>query len=68
MFVESYMLWGGNISPNDIGLTVVGYLYRTGFEQFNLGFASTVGITLLAITMTINLIQLRFFGLFRKED
>ncbi len=68
MFTESYMLWGGNNSPNNIGLTMVGYIYQQGIEQNNLGFASAVGLVLLAITMTLNLIQLRFFGLFRKEE
>ena len=33
MFTESYMLWGGNRSPNNIGTTIVGYLYRKGFEE-----------------------------------
>jgi arabinosaccharide transport system permease protein len=68
MFVESYMLFAGNKSPNDIGLTIVGYLYRSGIEKFELGFGSSVGIALLVITFTITVIQLKFFGMFRKED
>jgi len=68
MFTESYMLWAGNNSPNNIDLTMVGYIYQQGIEQFNLGFGSAIGLTLLAVTMTLNLIQLRFFGLFRRED
>jgi arabinosaccharide transport system permease protein len=68
MFVESYMLFAGNKSPNDIGLTIVGYLYRSGIEKFELGFGSTVGIALLVITFTITFIQLKFFGMFKKED
>lgn len=67
MFVESYMLWNGNNSPNDIGLTIVGYLYRKGLEQFELGFGSAVGMALLGITLIVNLIQLKFFGFFRRE-
>lgn len=59
MFTESYMLWGGNKSPNDIGLTIVGYLYRTGLEQNNFGFASAVGVCLLAATLLINTVQLK---------
>lgn len=68
MFTESYMMYGGNRSPKDIGLTMVGYIYQQGLEQNNLGFGSAIGLTLLAITMVINLIQLKCFGLFRKED
>ena len=33
MFLESYMLWKGNNSPQNIGLTIVGYLYRQGIEN-----------------------------------
>lgn len=68
MFAESYMLYGSNRSPNNIGLTIVGYLYQKGIEQNNLGFGSAVGITLLVITLIITFIQLRFFGMFKKEE
>lgn len=68
MFTESYMLFAGNRSPGGIGLTIVGYLYRQGWEQNNLGFGSSIGLSLLALVMIINVVQLRFFGLFAKED
>ncbi|AZK46731.1 carbohydrate ABC transporter permease [Paenibacillus lentus] len=68
MFIESMMLWNGNNSPKNIGLTIVGYLYRQGIEKNNLGYAAAVGIVLLAITMIINLAQLAFSGMFKKED
>lgn len=68
MFTESYMLFAGNRSPGGIGLTIVGYLYRQGWEQANLGFGAAIGLSLLAIVMIINLIQLKFFGLFGRED
>ncbi|MGG1556056.1 carbohydrate ABC transporter permease [Paenibacillus ferrarius] len=68
MFTESFILWNGNRSPNDIGLTMIGLLYREGIERNNLGFGSAIGITLLGLTMVLNVIQLKFFGLFRKED
>lgn len=67
MFTESYMLWAGNNSPKNIGLTIVGYLYRMGFERNRMGYASAVGLVLLAITMTINVIQLRITGVLGKE-
>ncbi|MBW4085534.1 carbohydrate ABC transporter permease [Paenibacillus sp. S150] len=68
MFIESMMLWNGNNSPKNIGLTIVGYLYRQGIEKNNLGYAAAVGIVLLLITMVINLTQLAFSGMFKKED
>lgn len=67
MFTESYMLWAGNNSPKNIGLTIVGYLYRMGWERNRMGYASAVGLVLLAIAMTINLIQLRVTGVLGKE-
>ncbi|MDQ0192018.1 carbohydrate ABC transporter permease [Paenibacillus wynnii] len=68
MFTESYMLYSGNRSPKDIGLTMVGYLYRSGWEQNNLGLGAAVGIVLLAITFIITFVQLNLFGLFKKEE
>ena len=68
MFTESYMLWAGNNSPNNIGLTIVGYLYRQGIEKNAMGYASSVGIVLFIFAMVINLVQLKLNGTFKKED
>lgn len=67
MFTESYMLWNGNNSPQNIGLTIVGYLYRQGWEQNRMGYASAVGLVLLVIAMVINITQLRLTGVLGKE-
>lgn len=67
MFTQSYVFWG-TASPEDAGLTIVGYLYQQGFENGNMGFASAIGIALLVIVLLLNLIQLKMFGLFKKED
>lgn len=67
MFTESYMLWNGNSSPQNMGLTIVGYLYRQGIEKNNLGYGSTVGIVLLILAMTFNVIQLKLNGTFKRE-
>lgn len=67
MFTESYMLWSGNKSPNDIGLTIVGYLYRMGWEQNNMGLGCAVGVSLLIFTLIINVIQLNCFGIYKSE-
>ena len=67
MFLESFMLYAGNDSPNNQGLTVVGYLYRTGIEENDLGFASAVGVVLLVLIMAINLTYLTLTGTFKKE-
>ena len=68
MFLESFMLYRGNASPNDQGLTVIGYLYRRGIEQNDLGFASAVGVVLVVVIMAINLTFLTLSGTFKKES
>ena len=68
MFNESYMLYQGNNSPNNIGLTIVGYLYRQGIEKNDMGYASAVGIVLLVIVLAINITQLVATGTFKKEE
>ncbi len=68
MFIESYMLWKGNNSPQNIGLTIVGYLYRQGIEKRAMGYACTVGLVLLLIVMAVNVVQLKATGTFDKEE
>ncbi len=68
MFTESYMLWKGNNSPQNIGLTIVGYLYRQGIEKRAMGYACAVGLVLLIIVMIVNLVQLKATGTFDKEE
>ena len=68
MFMESYMLWAGPDSPNNIGLTIVGYLYKRGITKNQLGYGSAVGIVLLVIALAINIVQLVLNGTFKKEE
>ena len=65
MFGESYVFWNEGM-PGNIGLTIVRYIYQQAFQRNDMGFGSAIGIVLLAIVLTINLIQLRFFGAFKK--
>jgi len=66
MFAESFAYWTSR-SPGDIGLTLVSYIYQTGFNYNNFGFASAIGVTLLIIIMTVNVLQLNIFGFFKKD-
>ena len=68
MFLESFMLWNGNSSPQNIGLTIVGYLYKRGIEKNDLGYGCAVGMVLMIIALTINVIQLVATGTFKKEE
>ncbi|MDR0928685.1 MAG: sugar ABC transporter permease [Oscillospiraceae bacterium] len=67
MFTESYMVFGNNTSPHNYGLTIVGYLYRYGFERLRMGYASAVGLVLLVCALGINLLQLRITGTIGKR-
>lgn len=58
----------GNNSPQNIGLTIVGYLYRQGIEKRAMGYACAVGLVLLIIVMVVNMIQLAATGTFKKEE
>lgn len=66
MFTESYLLFNGNKSPNNVGTTLVGYLYRMGMEQNNVGIGCAIGVVLLLIVMILNVIQLTINGTFKK--
>lgn len=68
MFEESYILWSGTASPNNVGLTIVGYLYKKGFQEGEMGMASSIGIVLLVIVFTISISYLKIFGFFKTED
>lgn len=68
MFTESYMVFGNNTSPHNYGLTVVGYLYRYGFERVRMGYASAVGLVLLVGALLINLVQLRITGAIGRKE
>lgn len=67
MFTESYLLFNGNNSPNNVGLTVIGYLYRMGLTQNNVGLGSAIGVVLLIIVLILNVIQLLLNGTFSKK-
>lgn len=41
--------------------TVSWYVYQQAFQSDNVGFASTMGVVLLLIILTLSLVQLRFF-------
>jgi ABC-type sugar transport system permease subunit len=58
LFDLPYILLGGG-GPNDAGLTVVMYLYRTGFQYMRLGYAATIGWAVFAMVFIVALIQMK---------
>lgn len=67
MFTEGYVYWN-ETNPGDNGLTIVRYIYNQAFQKNDMGLGSAIGVVLLMIILVINLIQLKGFGMFDKED
>ena len=57
VFAEPRVLTQGG--PGDSSRTVVEFIYDTAFQNFDLGYASTIGITLMAVLVVLTLIQFR---------
>ncbi len=65
LFTQPFLLTNGG--PSDATLTMVMYLYFTGFRFFKLGYASAIGYSLVVIILALSLINLYFFRGFREE-
>lgn len=57
MFTESFLLTSGG--PVNETMTIVQYLYQTGFQSFNFGMASAGAYVLAAIIAVFTLLQLK---------
>jgi multiple sugar transport system permease protein len=57
VFAEPRVLTQGG--PGDSSRTVVEFLYDTAFQSFDLGYASAIGLTLVAVLVVLTLIQFR---------
>lgn len=61
-FDQSFVVSGGNGGPLDATMTMVLYIYRTGFRDFQMGYACAVAFILFIIIFVLTLIQRKFFG------
>ncbi len=68
LFELPYILLNNSAGPNKSGLTLVMYLYQTGFVTGDLGYASAVGWTLALGVLVISLIQMRITGAWKGEN
>ena len=59
MFELAFILLNNGAGPDNRGLTVVMYLYQTGFLTGDLGYASAIGWVLALLLMGIALLQRR---------
>lgn len=58
IFDPVQIITGGG--PNDSTVTAVMYLYQTGFQAFQVGYASTIALVVFAVIMLVTLLQ--FWG------
>ena len=66
IFDEPQILTQGG--PANSTMSVVQYLYERGYTRLRLGFASAVGTVLFATVFILSLLQLQWYGVFRKDD
>ncbi len=57
IFAEPYILTEGG--PGDSSRTIVMYIYEQGFRFFNMGYASTIALSLFVIILILTLLQFR---------
>jgi ABC-type sugar transport system permease subunit len=62
LFELPYIMLNNSAGPDNAGLTIVMYLYNTGFVTGDLGYASAVGWTLALGMLLISLTQMRLTG------
>jgi ABC-type sugar transport system permease subunit len=59
LFELPYLLLSNSSGADNKGLTVVMYLYQTGFDTGDLGYASAIGWALAVILIALSIIQRR---------
>lgn len=64
-FDHFYVMTQGG--PANTTITIVMYIFRTGFEYFNLGYGSAMSIALLMILIVLSVIQTRFMNVDYRE-
>jgi ABC-type sugar transport system permease subunit len=59
LFELPYLLLNNSSGPDNKGLTIVMYLYQTGFDTGDLGYASAIGWALAVILVALSILQRR---------
>ena len=67
LFELPFIMLGNGPGPNKAGLTIVMYLYQSGFVTGDLGYASAIGWTLALGVLVISLIQMKATGAWRRD-
>lgn len=61
VFDQMYVISKGEGGPQDATLTVVFYLYRSAFKDFDMGYASAMAFVLFLIILILTVIQRKLF-------
>lgn len=59
VFTQSYILTGGVYQPNNSSLMISNYLYQKGFQDFQMGYAASIGWVLFVIIILFSLMVIR---------
>jgi lactose/L-arabinose transport system permease protein len=60
LFEEPYILTNKG-GPMDRTLTIVLYLFETGFQKYRLGYASAIAYSLVLVIFIVSALQMKFF-------
>jgi ABC-type sugar transport system permease subunit len=66
LFELPWVLFNQSAGPDNRALTVVMYLFQTGFHANDLGYASAIGWVLVAMILIVSILQLRASGALRE--
>lgn len=62
LFDQAAIAGGPNGDPNNALMTMVLYLYKSAFGNFDFGYAAAVGVVLFGIIFGLTVVQRRLFG------
>jgi len=60
LFAEPYVITGGG--PTNSTITIVQYIYRQAFVNFNLGYASALTVVFVAVVSVFSILQIKLGG------
>jgi len=66
LFELPYVLFQGGAGPRSRGLTIVMYLFQTGFQAGDLGYASAIGWVLMLLILAVAIAQVRLMRAIRE--
>jgi len=60
LFAEPYVITGGG--PTNSTITIVQYIYRQAFVNFNLGYAGALTVVFVAVVSVFSVVQIKIGG------